>query len=573
MTLKPIKIFNTAGPCISLKHYMIPVLNRLPEVTKIIEKEQYFTLHAPRQSGKTTCLQFLAAKINSEGKFYAINCSLAGLRGLTDRHEAMNVVVSQINISLDMSGVMEIKNKADIYHSLPAMADPNSKVRKILNQLCLDLERPLIVFFDEADCLAGPPLITFLSQIRDGFNYRDVSDNSKFPHSLALVGMRNIRDYLTSNHPETEGHHLASPFNIVSERLTLANFTLEEIGNLYRQHTVATGQVFEDSAVERAWYWTEGQPWLVNALAYDVVSRQFGKDFSKVISGVNIDQAAKTLILRTDTHLDSLLERLKEPRIRRVMEAVVAGIDSFPIVISDDDAKYTLDLGLLKKNLNKNDYQPANPIYQEVIVRALSSGLQNSVPDGYVKQASEFMNDNNLDMTGLLKTFQVYWRENSEIQTKNYETDTLLSNSIEQVFQKYNITLNNIAGHENLVYDIQKTLISLSNEALIHLVLYAFLQRVLNGGADFIQREYALGRLRADICVGYKKKRYPVELKIKGAKPLKGSLEQFSGYMDRCGTSEGWLVLFDKSLVRSWDKKIYWETKTYKDKTIHLVGC
>ncbi|MDR1296372.1 MAG: hypothetical protein LBO05_03160, partial [Deltaproteobacteria bacterium] len=71
----------------------------------------------------------------------------------------------------------------------------------------------------------------------------------------------------------------------------------------------------------------------------------------------------------------------------------------------------------------------------------------------------------------------------------------------------------------------------------------------------------------------YKKKRYPVELKIKGAKPLEENLEQLSGYMDRCGTSEGWLVIFDKSLVRLWDDKIYWETKTYKDKTIHLVGC
>ncbi|MDR1296620.1 MAG: hypothetical protein LBO05_04455, partial [Deltaproteobacteria bacterium] len=233
----------------------------------------------------------------------------------------------------------------------------------------------------------------------------------------------------------------------------------------------------------------------------------------------------------------------------------------------------TLDLGLLKKNLNKNDYQPANPIYQEVIVRALSSRLQNSFPAEYVQQASEFMNENNLDMTGLLKTFQVCWRENSETQTKKYERDSLLFESINQALQKYNVTINNVDIRKKLVYDINKSLISLSNEALIHLVLYAFLQRVLNGGADFIQREYALGRLRADICVGYKKKRYPVELKIKGAKPLEENLEQLSGYMDRCGTSEGWLVIFDKSLVRLWDDKIYWETQTYKDKTIHLVGC
>ncbi|MDR1298261.1 MAG: ATP-binding protein, partial [Deltaproteobacteria bacterium] len=79
MTLKPIKIFNTAGPCNILDHYMLPVLPRVPVVGEMIEAKQYFILHAPRQSGKTTYLQFLAAKINSEDKFYAINCSLASL--------------------------------------------------------------------------------------------------------------------------------------------------------------------------------------------------------------------------------------------------------------------------------------------------------------------------------------------------------------------------------------------------------------------------------------------------------------------------------------------------------------
>ncbi|MDR1049593.1 MAG: hypothetical protein LBP95_00635, partial [Deltaproteobacteria bacterium] len=63
----------------------------------MIENEEYFILLAPRQSGKTTCLKFLTAKINSEDKFYAINCSLASLRNVTDEDKAMSRVVSQIN--------------------------------------------------------------------------------------------------------------------------------------------------------------------------------------------------------------------------------------------------------------------------------------------------------------------------------------------------------------------------------------------------------------------------------------------------------------------------------------------
>jgi hypothetical protein len=152
--------------------------------------------------------------------------------------------------------------------------------------------------------------VTFLAQIRDGYLDRHRSKETKFPRSMALVGMRDIRDYLVQVRPEEQSTGLASPFNVKKKSLTLANFTQDEIQSLYNQHTEATGQVFRQEAIERAWYWSEGQPWLVNALAYEVVVEQLKNNYFKVIDGTNIDQAAETLIQRRDTHMDSLLERL-----------------------------------------------------------------------------------------------------------------------------------------------------------------------------------------------------------------------------------------------------------------------
>ncbi|MDR1166511.1 MAG: ATP-binding protein, partial [Deltaproteobacteria bacterium] len=105
-----------------------------------------------------------------------------------------------------------------------------------------------------------------------------------------------------------------------------------------------------------------------------------------------------------------------------------------------------------------------------------------------------------------------------------------------------------------------------------HLVLYAFLQRVLNGGAD-IQREYALGRTRVDIRVTYKGRRYPIELKIKGVKTRAASVKQLSGYMDRLGASDGWLVVFDKDFAKPWGEKLSWDTVSHEGGTIRVVGC
>jgi hypothetical protein len=76
----------------------------------------------------------------------------------------------------------------------------------------------------------------------------------------------------------------------------------------------------------------------------------------------------------------------------------------------------------------------------------------------------------------------------------------------------------------------------------------------MNCGADFIDREYSLGRTRVDICVGHKGQSYLLELKINGVKSREQSYEQLSGYMDKCGSSTGWLIVFDKDFKKTWDE-------------------
>jgi predicted nucleic acid-binding OB-fold protein len=144
---KFVKWFNTTGPCVPEKHYMLPVLPRLPGVEEMIDKENYFILHAPRQSGKTTFIHALTDKINKDGQRYALNCSLATLRDINDRHEALTTIVSRINIAIKASHVDQIRQKAYSYDSLPGMSASDSKVQIILHELCQELDKPLVVFF------------------------------------------------------------------------------------------------------------------------------------------------------------------------------------------------------------------------------------------------------------------------------------------------------------------------------------------------------------------------------------------------------------------------------------------
>ncbi|MDR1776572.1 MAG: ATP-binding protein, partial [Desulfovibrio sp.] len=392
------KYFNVAGPCIPDRHYMIPALARLPEAQKLAQQGHYFVIHAARQSGKTTLLRTLTNEINKQGQFYALYCSLETLQGMPDIDRTSHLIVDLLNAAVAISPGLKSLNSG----MLPAES-PVTAVRLALSQLCASLDKPLIIFFDEADCLSGQTLITFLRQLRDGYVNRDAAP---FPWSISLIGMRDIRDFKAHIRPDSETLGSASPFNIVTEALTLSNFTQEQIAVLYQQHTEATGQVFEPDAVDQALYWSQGQPWLVNALARLVVEKDMGGDYTKPVTAAHIGNAAEAIMQRRDTHIDSLLERLKEPRVRRVVEPVLAGLNN-TVPLQDDDTKFCLDLGLLKDDLEMG-LCPANPIYRDVIVRALNYDTQFGLPRTL---SSRWMDGKNLDMSALLREFQRFWRE------------------------------------------------------------------------------------------------------------------------------------------------------------------
>ena len=99
----------------------------------------------------------------------------------------------------------------------------------------------------------------------------------------------------------------------------MGNFLPHEVKELYLQHTKETGQAFDEDIFPLVWELTEGQPWLVNALAYEVTEEtEANQDRSVIITAEIVQQARESLILRRETHLDQLSDKLKEPRVHRV---------------------------------------------------------------------------------------------------------------------------------------------------------------------------------------------------------------------------------------------------------------
>jgi hypothetical protein len=516
------KTFNIAGPCDSSKHYMLPSQERCQGLMQLIEQEQYFVIHAARQSGKTTLLLELTRELNETGEYYALYCSLETAQGMSEAKEGIPAIVDRLELDVELHEQLST-------YSFAQQADYSkfsTILLRVLSQFCRQLDKPLVIFFDETDCLANGTLIAFLRQLRDGYINRS---RIPFVHSIALVGMRNIRDYKSDIRDDRETLGSYSPFNIVAESLTLRHFTREEMTSLYAQHTAQTGQVFSPKVIEKIFHDTQGQPWLVNAVAREIVVKILGNDFSKAINLKYVEQAAQAIILRRDTHIDSLMERLTEKRVQKIVEPLLIG-DTQRYDLLDDDYQYVLDLGLLRET--DKHIVPSNPIYGEVIIRTLSFRSQKELEE-VSSLAPSYLANGKLDMKHLLTDFQQFWRENSEIWVNRYQYQ----------------------------------------EAAPHLVMQAFLQRIVNSGGR-ISREIASGRKRLDLCVSYQQNRYPIELKLRyGDKTYKEGQDQLVEYMDKLGCEEGWLIVFDRRKTVSWDKKIFWRTKLVAKKTIHVVGC
>jgi len=515
------KYFNIAGPCNKTDHYMIPILDKCKNILNLIDNKQYFVIHAARQSGKTTTIKFLTNYLNNKNECYALYFSLESVQVFGDAKDGIPEIFKNIRLAIKHS-MLPFKEKFGINLNL---SDYSTLIKEALIDYCMLLDKPLVLFIDEIDCLKNDTLLSFLRQLRDGYISRD---DIPFPKSIALVGMRNIKDYKIEIRKDIETLGSVSPFNIISESLNIKNFTFEDLEILYSQHTSETNQIFDKEVIQRIYDKTNGQPWLVNAIAREIVQKILDNDFSKPITIELVEQAIQNIIIRRDTHIDSLLYKLKDTRVQKIIEPIILGKTN-EINITDDDTQFCIDLGLIVAT--NGDFIPANKIYNEVIIRTLNYdsqyNLQNMIKNVWIDQNGK------IDMNGLLKGFQQFWRENSNIWVEKYQF----------------------------------------KEAAPHLILQAFLQRIINGGGSIL-REYAAGRERMDICVVYENYKYPIELKIKYSNAvINVGIEQLSNYLETLGESTGWLILFDRNPKTSWDEKISWETKTFENKIIHILGC
>lgn len=240
----------------------------------------------------------------------------------------------------------------------------------------------------------------------------------------------------------------------------------------------------------------------IDALGYEACfAMPAGRDRAQPITAARLTEAKERLILRRETHLDQLMDKLAEARVRRVLEPLLAG-GSQPDLIPTDDILYVEDLGLIT---TAGQLRIANPMYQEIIPRELIYSTQLTIAQ---QPAWYLQADGRLDMPKLLTASQDFFRQHAEHWLERFDY----------------------------------------KEAGPQLLMQAFLQRVVNGGGQ-VEREYGLGRMRTDLLV-----RWPyatglqqvlIELKLRYGTletTLEAGLPQtqaYNGYLSRRRRASG----------------------------------
>jgi len=507
------RFFNVTGLCNPERHYMVDPLRGLNNtILELIQNEYYFTIHAPRQTGKTTLLRALMDQINAGGNRICLYFSVetAGYRSIT---------VDDANKNINRAIVESAKSFLPEEY-WPKHFDKAGEMsfKDFVTQWTRDLPKALVLLIDEIDSLYDDVLISVLRQLRDGFQFRP----GAFPSSVALVGLRDVREYKEKVRDNDKSIGSGSPFNVKAKSLTISNFSRLQIAGLLQQYTDEGGQVFDDEIIDLIYLLTGGQPWLVNALANEITVEILLRDTSKPVTIEIVNQAKENLIMRRDTHLDSLIDKLLDARIRPIVDAVISGAD----VMYDnfnDNLQYAVDLGIIQKS--GSGIMISNDIYKEIIPRVLNLSFMANIipkvsPQWFIKP------DGHLDMDALLREFQDFYREHSESW------------------------LDGFSYHE-------------SGKQLL---LMAFLQRIVNGGGS-IAREMAVGRGRTDLVIEFNGDIFVLELKIKRPNlNMERAYKQLFHYLDQLNQPHGYLILFElkNSSILSWEERIKWTEFTYE---------
>jgi len=359
---EPKRRFETAGTTVPEDNYYVErkevVSAEGENIMDVIKHHRFFTISAPRQTGKTTLIHEICEKLNQKDDHMAIHLDFQGFEDESFFELQELFEHFQLQFFQKLHSMLEIKNEETAARFLAF--NESSKITSFhrfylyLLKVCDVLKDfQITIFCDEIDGLRGTELKAFLTRLRTLYLQAKQKELPQI-FSVGLVGMRDIIELTGGD---------SSPFNI-ADRINLPNFSLEETANLYNQYTKETNQPFTEEATKLIHKRTDGQPFLVNRLG-QISTRDIKPKTVEPITKEDVQKAVNVLLRERNNHFDGLAKKLYDN------EEIIARVSFGGTIdrsIFDEKMRFLELCGIFKEiTIEEQNYVViANEIYFEL---------------------------------------------------------------------------------------------------------------------------------------------------------------------------------------------------------------
>jgi hypothetical protein len=493
---KPKRIFEKSGTVDPESSYYVPLENVVntdnQDIKTMIDRGRYFSIFAPRQSGKTTFFEETCAQLQTDPTYVTIILSFEQYSQLEKTR--FYALIEKTLYSQLINRLKEVK--CEKLEAVQQFLDSHRLVDHIsfgllfeeLNQI-IQLKK-IVIFIDEFDGIPLRELGNFLTTLR-GLYQKYKKIKQKALYSIGLIGIRNITKLIVGG---------VSPFNI-ADQVDLPPFSLKNVRDLYSQYTAETNQPFTEEAVKKVHGETAGQPWLVNRLA-TILTVNIKPETIDPIDEKDVEKAIQILLKERNDHFDNLYEKAilyKETFVEIVFDHV-------EYVANDEDQTWLEQYGLIK---DKDDHAVvSNNIYKSRYIKTFFKEVKAGED---IALQEYILPGNKLDMERILLDFDQY-----------------IARIGVRAFYK-----------EKKPY-----------EKTGQFLLTAWLYRFVKGGAGDLRYETPSGLGRMDIILNYKGRRYIIETKVNHQDDItrilrQGIMQVAQKYLATESAAEGYLVIFD----------------------------
>lgn len=507
------KRFNTTGPCISKKHYMVSIENKLKEVETLIDQGDYFVINRPRQYGKTTLLSQITKKCND--KYLIIRTSFEGIGDSIFENEK---VFSSGFLKL-ISGMLNFTytEKAKEIEKLSYGVENLQMLSNVITEFIRNSDKPVVLLIDEVDKASNNQLfLSFLGMLRNKYILANDDMDYTF-HSVILAGVHDIKNLKLKLRPNEEKKY-NSPWNIAVNFDVDMTFNPLEIETMLKDYTKEENIKMDTVDIsEKIYFYTSGYPFLVSKLS-QIMDRNFKNSWDLN----NIDKAVKILLNERNTLFDSLIKNLDNNKeFRNFIEKIVLSGEEIVYVPSDSLISLGELYGFIKQKNNRCKIH--NRIFEQYIYNHLTAikARESENISSYNFREKFLTSDNGLDFEKILLNYQRFMKEQYSNKDEKF-----------------------IEHHGRLLF-------------------LAFIKPIINGiGFDFKEVQVSQEK-RLDVVVTYNKHKYISELKIwHGEEYHKDGIKQLCDYLNIHSMNKGYLVIYNFNKNKEYKyEKIYVENK------------